>query len=227
MRGLSVVIPSKNAANLNACLGGLNLNQTDCRIICIDDGIDISEIYDTYYKNGESRLDILKGEKPFVFARNCNIGIRAAGDDDVILLNDDALLKTRNGLSLLQRAAEENKEYGCIGAVTNVTGQPLQRLNRLNNAGLREVPHIAFICVLIPRRTIDKIGLLDERYCIDYGVEDRDYCEAIRRAGMKVGVHDGCFVDHASLLSTYRGQPNTPKSFEKNFKLFKQKWSVD
>ena len=35
----------------------------------------------------------LEGVKPFIFARNCNLGIRAAGSDDVVLLNDDALLE--------------------------------------------------------------------------------------------------------------------------------------
>lgn len=149
-----------------------------------------------------------------------NLGIREAGEDDVILLNDDALLRTPGGFSILQKAGDENRKFGCIGAVTNVTGQPLQQPL---NIGLREVPHIAFICVLIPRRTIDLIGPLDERYCLDYGVEDRDYCEAIARTGLKVGVHDGCFVDHGSLTSTFRGDPRAPRSFARNQELFNQK----
>ena len=69
-------------------------------------------------------------------------------------------------------------------------------------------------------------GLLDERYCLDYGVEDRDYCEQVRAAGLKVGVHDGCYVDHGSLVSTFRGDPKTPKSFQQNLALFKAKWGL-
>ena len=38
--------------------------------------------------------------KPFVFARNVNLGIEAAGDADVILMNDDATqLRTPYGFT--------------------------------------------------------------------------------------------------------------------------------
>ena len=139
----------------------------------------------------------------------------------MILLNDDALLETVGGFTAMQRAAELHREYGVIGAVTNVTGQPLQRPHGI---GLRPVPHIAFVCVLIPRRTIDRVGPLDERFCLDYGVEDLDYCESCWRGGLKAGVFDGCYVDHGSLSSLFRGDPSTPRSFARNKALFDEKW---
>jgi GT2 family glycosyltransferase len=67
------------------------------------------------------------GAKPFIYARNCNLGIRMAGSGAVVLLNDDALLETVGGFTAMQRAGELHPEFGVIGAVTNVTGQPLQR----------------------------------------------------------------------------------------------------
>lgn len=224
MQSLSVIIPSKTASNLGLCVVAVRKHEPDAEIIIIDDGVDWSEIiahpeWDTVFDG----ITIIDGEKPFIFARNMNIGIRHA-KGDVVLLNDDALLTVPGGFSLMQKAADENREYGCIGATTNVTGQPLQKRQ---NVGLRSVHHIAFVCVLIPRRTIDKIGLLDERYCIDYGVEDRDYCEMITRAGMKVGVHDGCFVDHGQLVSSFRGRPMAPGFSAKNRALFKAKFNVE
>lgn len=214
MSGLSVIIPSRTLSNLVPCIQAVRSNEPDARIIVVDDGIENRPA-------AGDGLMYVNGIKPFIFARNINIGIVQAGSDDVVLLNDDALLKTDAGFSLLQRSAEANPDYGIIGSTTNVTGQPLQQQK---NIGLRPVPHFAFVCVLIPRRTIDRVGLLDERYAIDYGVEDRDYCEAVTRAGLKVGVHDHCFVDHGSLVSTFRGDPRTPKSFQKNWELFLQKW---
>lgn len=215
MNRLSVIIPSKTFANLKPCIRALRAAGENCRIIVVDDGIE--------WEESIPNISVAAGDKPFIFARNCNIGIRAAGEDDVVLLNDDALLKSQGGFSILQKAAEEHREYGCIGAVTNVTGQALQRPRKV---GLRDVHHIAFVCVLIPRRTIEKIGPLDERYCLDYGVEDRDYCEMITRAGMKVGVHDSCYVDHGSLTSTFRGNPRTPGKSHKNRELFKNKFNL-
>ena len=219
--GLSVLIPSKTASNVFPCIRAVQKHEPDARIIVIDDGVDWQH---------EASRDLIQpvyrieGVKPFVFARNVNLGIVASEYDDVIVLNDDALLESPGGFTLMQQAAEDYPEFGIIGAVTNLTGQPLQRPH---GVGLRQVPHIAFVCVLIPRRTIDQVGMLDERYRLDYGVEDRDYCEAVNRAGLKVGVHDHCYVDHGSLWSSFRGDPKQPKSFQQNYALFLEKWGPE
>lgn len=218
MSNFSVIIPSRTRSNLEACIMAIRAAGETCRAIAVDDGLDEWE-----FKQEFEPFSLCAGAKPFIFSRNMNIGVRMAGANDVILLNDDAVLQTPEGFGLLQREADEHPEYGIIGAVTNVTGQALQKPRGI---GLREVPHIAFVCVLIPRRTIARVGLLDERYCLDYGCEDRDYCEAVRRAGLKVGVHDGCFVDHASLQSTFRGDPHASRSFARNWALFQQKWGL-
>ena len=216
---LTVVIPSKTASNLVPCVGVVRRHEREARIVIVDDTPDVSLAPRPKWMPAITVV----GVKPFIYARNCNLGIRTAGSDDVILLNDDALLESAGGFTALQRTAELHPEYGVIGAVTNVTGQPLQRPQGF---GLREVPHIAFVCVLIPRRTIDRVGLLDERYCLDYGVEDLDYCEATRRAGLKVGVFDPCYVDHGRLTSSFRGDPLTPRSFARNMALFDAKWGI-
>lgn len=215
---LSVIIPSRTAANLIPCVEAVRRHEPEARIVIMDDSPALS----LHPKPGWMPVVAIEGVKPFIYARNCNLGIRAAGSDDVILLNDDALLETTGGFRAMQRASELHTEYGVIGAVTNVTGQPLQRPHGI---GLREVPHIAFVCVLIPRRTIDRAGLLDEQYCLDYGVEDLDYCEACRRSGLKIGVFDHCYVDHGSLTSSFRGDPSNPRSFAKNKALFDAKWA--
>lgn len=175
------------------------------RLIVVDDGLE--------YSNGEIRFAcrgdvILTGEKPFIFARNINAGIAAAGRDDVVLLNDDALLETPGGFSLLRWASEWNREFGLISAATNVCNNPQQHAR---GQGLRDAGKaVAFVSVYIPRRTIDLVGPLDERFHgeIDgemiYGGEDTDYCYRVRRNGLKIGVFDACFVDHSKLKSTFR-----------------------
>ncbi len=223
----TVIIPSRNAANLVACLGALRKHEPDCPVIVVDDGIDWNQIpVKTSDRWGDIRF--IPGVKPFVFARNCNIGIRAAGDSDVVLLNDDALLESPGGFRLMQRASQFRTDVGIIGATTNVTGQTLQyRQLRMGTddayVGLRIVPHIAFVCVLIPRRTIESVGMLDEDF-IGYGGEDRSYCESVTRAGLKVTVHDGCYVDHASLRSTFRGDPHAAGNISLAKELLLKKW---
>jgi GT2 family glycosyltransferase len=189
----------------------------DCEIIVAWD-----RSQGNYWTPPQSFYRVLPVDSEFIYARNCNLGISAANNDsDIILLNDDALLCTPCGFRAMQSIADENPDFGIIGAVTNITGQPLQHPH---GVGLREVPHFAFVCVFIPRRTLNIVGMLDERYRIDYGVEDRDYCQAVKHLGMKCGVFDHCFVDHRSLVSTYRGAPTASRSFVHNWNLFCKKW---
>lgn len=239
MNGLSVIIPSKNAFNLSACIKGICGEWERKRpgalvdgrveiirippapeVIVVDD--DPSGVVKKVAEYYEARR--VEGVKPFVYARNCNIGIRAAGEDDVILLNDDALLQTPGGFTAMQEAARDNPQFGLIGAVTNIVGNTNQMPQGI---GLREEPRmVCFVCVFIPRGTIERVGLLDEEF-IGYGFDDDSYCLRVRRAGLKIGIYDGCFVDHGSLKSTFRGNPHAPADLRQNQAIFKQKYGAD
>lgn len=207
----SVIIPSRKINNLAACVYALRECEPNAGIIVVDDGLMWTDMIgtDTPVLSPVSRIP---GTKPFVFARNVNLGIEAAGSDNVVILGDDALLKTHGGLSLLAQAAAEHPEYGVIASACNNVGNRNQERGVGLVYGLRQDPRmVCFICVYIPRRTIDAVGLLDERFGgVDaqgrtiYGWEDNDYCRRVRKAGLKIGIHDGCFVDHKTLPSTFR-----------------------
>ncbi len=221
----SVIIPSKTISNLVPCVEAIRLNEPGIPIVVVDDGLDLSFLP---RPDIQPTVHFIHGEKPFIFSRNINAGVRHAIelDPDVegfVLCNDDALLQSPGGFTVMAEAVRDYPEFGCIGAVTNLTGQPLQRPM---GVGLREVPHIAFVCVYVPRSTFEQIQWMDERYCVDYGVDDLDLCQAITRAGKKVGVHDCVYVDHGSLVSSFRGDPKTPRSFQQNYALYKEKWNV-
>lgn len=220
VNNLSVIIPSKTRSNFEACEAAVIDRNPSCRIILVDDGITPGW---RYTPRPTSREGIaVDGDKPFVFSRNVNLGIVAAGDDDVIILNDDALLRTPRGFSLLQQAAYDNPEFGIIASTTNIVGNRNQCPQAV---GLREEPRmVCFVCVFIPRRTIDQVGLLDERF-VHYGCDDDDYSLRVRNAGLKIGIHDGCFVDHGCLPSTYRGAGGG--DYSRNLEIFKQKWGMD
>lgn len=243
----SIIIPSRNATNLVACIKAVRAAGETARIIVVDDfdvGVipsmeqmaDAGFLREVLWRHDreDAVSDLwVTGIDPFVFARNCNIGIRAAGEDDVVLLNDDALLESEEGFRALQTAAgtmrkDKSHVFGIVGATTNLTGQPLQHRrggpHGIDGSLVREVPHIAFVCVYIPRRTLNTVGLLDERYCEGYGCEDRDYCESVNAAGLKVGVSDWCYVDHGSLTSSFRGAPTASGDFSRNFAIFRKKW---
>lgn len=224
MRGLTVLIPSKTASNFRACAGAVKQYDDRAQVLLVDDGVDpLTPLYDS-----------IKGIKPFCFARNVNLGVVARSEDDIVILNDDAILRTKGGFSILQQAAEDHPEYGLISSTTNVTGNPEQKRLREDapKYGLREaLQSIAFIAVLVPRRTIEQVGLMDERFGgIDprgkpiYGFCDNDYTRRVRNTGLKVGIHDACFVDHASLRSSFRGDPHAAGDTAYAGKLYREKW---
>lgn len=216
--GLTVIIPSRTLSNFLPCVEAVRRHEPEARIVLIDDGIENMDWL--------PRADLMpcygiKGEKPFIFSRNVNAGIRFAGRDDVIILNDDALLKTDAGFTLLQQEAARHPDFGIIAATTNAVGN---RNQLPHGIGLREDPRqVCFVAVFIPRAALDTVGYLDERFTA-YGFEDDDFCYRVRRAGLKIGIHDGCFVDHASLRSTFRGDPLTSAKLDGGRAIFENKW---
>ena len=221
---ISVIIPSKMLSNLLPCIEAIRACGCNAPVIVVWDGdLDPSELVKKLCHLGH--IEIEPGMKPFIFARNVNIGFAARPQEsDFIVLNDDAVLQTAGGFDVLEQAAREHPEFGVIAAVTNSVGNPAQIPRGI---GLREESRmVCFVAVYIPRATIEKVGILDERF-VGYGLDDDDFCLRIRNAGLKIGIHDGCFVDHASLKSAYRGEPTTPADFRPNLELFKQKWGMD
>jgi GT2 family glycosyltransferase len=251
MNPLTVIIPSRNVENLRACLWALEDKEPTWKVIVVDDGVD-------WAKFGPAplglRVEVIRGEKPFVFARNCNLGIEAAREresvrefrgevdvttaassragrySDVVLLNDDAILKTPGGFTAMQQAAAADPKLALVAATTNVVNNRLQF--PLGTGGVRPAgrlpyaatfPSVAFVCVLIPARTLETIGLLDERYTA-YGWEDVDYCRRIDEAGLSIAIDDRCFVDHSKLRSTFRGDPRAPGSIDEGRKIYLDKW---
>lgn len=234
----SIIIPSRNIENLTRCVGALREMGETARVIVVSDGIEGSLDDGVRFAESFAPLDAEYGVKPFIFARNTNIGIRAAGTDDVVLLNDDALLRTPIGFSLLRQqfalrhvVAGLETEFGAICPGFDIGG--CRHTNLVN----QRRPHIAveptmliFACCYIPRTTIDLVGLLDERFGVNagglgprgYGLEDDDYSLRIRQAGLKLGIYDGVLVDHTTLRSTFRCDPEHKADVRLHEDLFKR-----
>lgn len=240
MNGLSVIIPSRNADNLSVSLAAVLFRELPhVRVIVVDDGLSGFP--------GACGLDpqviLVDGVKPFVFARNVNLGIAAAGSDDVVLLNDDAVLETVEGFSHMQRFAEEHPDVGILSASTNLAGNPEQMrraiggVRYLGNTPGNSFPTVAFVCVLIPRRTFDAVAQLDlqlpkplggplDEIFTAYGWEDNDFCRRVHLAGLKIAVSDTCYVDHSRLHSTFRGNAYAGGSIDEGRKIYLNKWGT-
>lgn len=222
----SVVIPSRNTRNLSACIAALHDCDPGHHTVIIDDGIGLNpwpEILDG--------TDIIRGEKPFVFARNANIGLRRAfelGSEAAILLNDDTRLLTADGFGMLAKLSLESGEAGAKAVIAPSLTGSVGNQNQVHVPGqrLRKEPRmLCFVAVCITAKAWAEVGPLDERYS-DYGMDDDDWCWTARSKGYQLYVWDGCVVEHGKLESTFR-PGNTGRSFAANHELFKQKWGHD
>jgi GT2 family glycosyltransferase len=215
----ALVIPSGSIDNLNQCLAQVvTMEPGDKRVIVVGDGLNWARV--------RFKAAYCDGEQPFVFARNCNIGMYYAmtetDADGVIILGDDGLVMQPLGLSRLEATARAHPEYGLIAAATNNCGNPNQQWHSEDD--LRDEPEtVAFICVYIPRSVIETVGYLDERFT-GYGYDDDDYCRRVLATGLKIGVYDGCKVNHFALPSVFR---NKGIDIETNRRVFEDKWNSE
>jgi len=229
---LTVIVPSRTFSNLNVCLPRIDSLNPEAHLIVVDDGVTWPNGFGAWdlprgniFRERRAPIGWFSGDKPFNFARNVNLGISEAYDcvfhagdlvrsskpNDVVLCNDDAILETPGGFTAMQQFCYEHPEYGLLSARVKGNAHHIhahkEGLTGISEGGL-DVP---FVCVYIPRKVLDKVGPLDERFTgsIDgemvYAGEDTDYCMRIRHAGYKLGVFNECVVDHGTLPSTFRG----------------------
>ena len=155
----------------------------------------------------------------FCYARNVNLGIQACSGD-VLLMNDDcrftqagtlhtlgSLLITHPGVGILSPNVE--------GVANGVfcSGQPVQETKG----------YLSFVCVLIRRALIDKIGLLDEKYT-GYGSEDVDYCRRAQHAGFTLAITSLATVSHKHCSSSYSREHALELKRAESARLYIEKW---
>lgn len=219
VRDYTIIIPSCTENNLRVCLEALKSKQPGWR--------DKVQVYDSDPSGGVEKVcndygvvrsfDI--GLRPFVFSRAVNECMEMAPDKDVIVMNDDAILQTMGGFDRLHFEANVHREFGIVSsAVLGFVGNPEQHHKQSTSIRTAQLHTIVFICVHILREVIDKIGPMDERL-IHYGWEDNLYCLQARAAGYKLGIYDGCIVEHGSLPSTYR-ETGKQISLDDNWRIF-------
>jgi GT2 family glycosyltransferase len=233
----SIVIPSKNVDNLKACIGAIRSAGEMARIIVVWDGPDQGPFIDwgTFPSEHGRGCKFHWGAKPFIFSRNANIGIRAAGTDDVVLMNDDVLLPTV-GVPVLSKMIEA-EGAAAFGLISPMVSGPAALIHRypddeilasrrrhglFNDVGSRWP--IPFVCVYIRRAVLDAVGPLDERFAPG-SFEDNDYCLRILHAGFHMAVYNGLAVDHHTLPHTFRpaGKPDL-YDYATNKARYTDKW---
>jgi GT2 family glycosyltransferase len=207
-----VIVAFQSEKTIRECLDSI-LVQTypDVEILVVDNA------------SGDATLRILREDYPAVrvfaletnrnFAGGVNFGIRRAAGKFILVLNDDTALEK----DAVERLVRKLKNHPSAGAAVpmmkffNLRGFINGIGNHVRNQGwgsdnfigavdigqfalLKEVPSACFGAVLLKRKALDDVGILDEGYTAYY--EDIDWSFRARLAGWKIVPEPRAVVYH-------------------------------
>jgi len=252
-----IIIPSYNNDKLTAnCFKSIKeyTKEGTYRIIWIDNNSDNMELSLKAISGMDFIYIHFLENKGFVGA--VNEGLRVSDALTVCLLNNDTVVSER-WLEKLLKTLYSNSKYGIIGALTgppavkkrydshhNIAYQQnarevpvfpkyksLSDFNKLIEKQLPgvvgEVDFVAFLCAVIKREVIDKVGLLDTNFAMGLW-DDCDWNRSAKKAGYKVGLAlDTCIIHYGR--STFKiiekEGIDTTKLLQINREYLDKKWA--
>lgn len=217
-------------------------NKTDLIIIDNASKEPIKEYLSTVnFKN--MKLNLISNKENLGFPIAINQGILEADGKYILIANNDIVV-TDGWLDRMIEVLESDPKIGIVGPISNeVSG--LQKDNNAKYNSIEEMhkyaaevqqknkgeilhfPRVAFLCTLIKREVIDKIGGLDERFSPG-NFEDDDFCLRAQLAGYKTVIAKDVFIHHYGSKSfKANGLEEYKKRLEINRQIFIDKWGAD
>ena len=175
-------------------------------------------VCDNYAKKYD-RIQVIHTKKEGI-TKATNTGIRAAGDLDVYLTQDDVILPDlyrRDWLDILVRVAEFKKKDKDFGVITTINGGGISGPTYVD-----KMQWVGTWSLFLQRKTINKIGLFDEGFGVGPG-DDIDYSYRLSQAGLKIIVVN-FWVDHHRMTENFNDKLSDV--YKRNSKYFKKKWGL-
>ncbi len=238
----SVVIPCFNGADLTrACVASLLAQDGDDapdEILLVDNG----SSDDTATLDALSpRVRVLRQGRNLGFAGGVNAGLRAARGELVLVLNNDTQAAT-NLLRELRDALLGHARMGAVAPVSNhvkgdallpvgdrgrdAAGRAAIRDALAKAPALQDATTLAGLCLLLRRRTVEEIGLFDERF--GHGnFEDDDFCLRLRLHGLRLGIAGRAFLHHEGHATFKSMGLDLKQEIHKRRAQFRAKWQSD
>lgn len=179
----------------------------DAELIIVDNGSTMGaewKMADTYIKAKEQRG----------CAGGWNLGINVARGEYINILGDDTIVQ-RGWLDKMAAALDMPQ-----AGISNVHVQNLPKYEGV----IENYRWFSYACFMLPRKTIDRIGLFDEQY-FPVNYEDTDYSTRILKAGLKM------YVDYSMTIPHLEGQTSKADDlkagFDANKERYIKKWGFD
>jgi len=204
---LSIIIVNYNTRDLlKSCLRSVfkNKDKLKLEVIVVDNGS--TDGSPEMVKKESPRVRLIENEENLGFAKAVNQGIKRAKGEYILLLNSDVIMKS-GALREMLNFAERHPLAGIIGGKLVGPDGSIQASVYHFPTILRAVREFWFgqkdayqkyapqvdkpaivdavtgAAMLIPKKIIDEVGLLDERYFMYF--EDLDYCRRVKKTGYR------------------------------------------
>ena len=147
------------------------------------------------------KIDTTINKKNLGFSKSNNIGMKRSIKDFnpeyLLLLNDDTEVIQKDWLKKMIKFGESDDKIGILGCKIIYPNGDLQNIGGYlkkweitkeldyKKEKIFEVDHVMGAFMLIKKKVIKKIGLLDENYS-PYLLEDTDYCLNAKKEGFRI-----------------------------------------
>lgn len=234
----SIIILSYNKIEYTIqCLDSIRNYTTDVpyEIIVVDNASN-----DETVRILEQREDILlvRSHVNLGFAGGCNLGIKYAKGEYIMLLNNDTLV-TEKWLLNMYTFLREHPEASMTGPLTNATvgkqmipvpyGDDMQQMQKFaaTLANGKDRPYrtlrLVFFCVLIRKKLFEEIGLLDTDFLVG-NYEDDDFNIRALLAGKEAYICTNSFIHHFMNISFQQKNVEREKVMMNNKLVLEKKW---
>ena len=156
------------------------------------------------------------------FAKAVNQGIKISTGKFILLLNPDAKILNK-GFATVIGFMEQNPHIGILGpkiidkdgeiqdsyryfmTIRNLLWRNFRRLVKISSGGILEhknysdlqpIDWVSGACMLVRRKAIESVGLMDERYFMY--IEDMDWCRRFWKTGWEVWYQPDWKIEHDS-----------------------------
>jgi GT2 family glycosyltransferase len=218
---VSIIIPVWNGREvLPACLDALLAQGYPNFEVIVVDNASADGSADFVSRN-YSQVRLIRNRRNLGFARGCNVGLRAAQGDAMVLLNQDTVAQAGwlealvSALSDPQVGVAGCKILETDGKTLNHCGGSLDIMSaRTQHRGAGEpdegqydeavdVEYVTGAALAVRRDVLEHVGLLDERFFPGY-YEDADFCLRVREAGFRIRYAPDAVVIHHVSTSTHQ-----------------------
>ncbi len=192
------------------------------------------------FEKSYEHVKFYESKKNIGFVKNINRGLFLS-HNNVIILNSDTVV-TPHWLERLDQCLRSDSSIGIISPLSNnatILSVPIMNTNNklpesvtpeifaeiISSCSQKEYPDIPTavgFCMLIARKTLDKIGPFDISYGLGYG-EENDYCLRALQLGIRVVCCDDAYVHHYGEAS-FGKIDDIHQRRQKNFELLGRRW---